>query len=213
MLTVRTTLAKLYLTKEKDDSAKLILDAVGKYIEKYNLPEIKSNYYNLLWHYYYMAGNEKAALETLVDYTLAKDSFFYTQKKALINDLSEGIHESESMYEKELFLQDRKISRITIIALISISITTLLIIIWLARTVFKRKKTINEQVQIMEEIAWLQSHEMRRPVATMLGLLHVYNQQDVTDPNNAFIIHSIEEQLNEMDTMINDINYKLSSQK
>jgi tetratricopeptide (TPR) repeat protein len=213
MLTVRIALAKLHLTVEKDDSAKLVLDEIGKYIEKYNMPEVRSNYYNLLWHYYYMKGNNKAALETLVDYTLAKDSSYYKQKKALINDLSEGIHEAEAMYEKELYQQNMKISRITIIALVSVSITTLFIIIWLTRVVFKRKKTIKEQLLVMEEIAWLQSHEMRKPVATMKGLLHVYNQNDIVDPNNAFIIKSVEEQLDDMDKKINEINDKVRTSK
>jgi tetratricopeptide (TPR) repeat protein len=198
MLSARIALAKVYLSQEKLDSSKKIMDTVGSYISKHKLPEVKVEYYSLLWHYYYMTGKDSEALESLVDYTLARDSFYFKQKKALV---------------KELYEQDMKISRITILALISVSITTLLIIAWLVRVVFKRKRTIQEQLEVMEEIAYLQSHEMRKPVATMKGLLHVFNRNDFADKNNMFIFNSIEEQLNDMDVKINEINEKVKHPK
>lgn len=208
MLTVRTYLANLYTKQKNYDEALDELNVIGATNETNTLPEIAYQYEEALWQYHKSTGNTSKAFEHIQRYIALKDSVSYNQKKALVNDLRKGMLETEQEYEKEIYEHDIEISRVTILALVSLTITTLLIIIWLVRVVFRRKKTIKEQHELLQKIAWLQSHEMRKPVATMKGLMHVFNKTNMADPNNTFIINSIEEQLDEMDNMIREINEK-----
>ncbi|SFE74657.1 His Kinase A (phospho-acceptor) domain-containing protein [Thermoflexibacter ruber] len=42
----------------------------------------------------------------------------------------------------------------------------------------KNEEKIKERNSLLEEIAWLQSHEMRRPVANILGLMHLIKMEE-----------------------------------
>ncbi len=212
MLATRINLAKLYLHKKEYENVKEQADMISKKMNELNLPDIQYGLYDVLWQYNEATGNTKMAFHYLQQYTALKDSFFFSQKKALINDLNEGILENERQHEKALYVRNKRISRVTILALVFISITAVFTTIWLIRVVHKRKHKIKQQRNTLTEIAWLQSHEIRKPVATMMGLLHVFNKEDVNDPNNEFIITSMEEQLNDLDKMIRDINNKASNE-
>ncbi len=46
----------------------------------------------------------------------------------------------------------------------------------------------NEQLR---KIAWIQSHEVRAPVANIMGLVQLFNLNDPTDPYNGQILESL----------------------
>lgn len=52
---------------------------------------------------------------------------------------------------------------------------------------------------LLEKIAWIQSHEMRRPVSTILGLIQLLN---ANDPENGEIIRMLHESSQELDQKI-----------
>jgi hypothetical protein len=55
------------------------------------------------------------------------------------------------------------------------------------------------------EIAFLQSHMVRRPVASVLGLISIINTDHPGDPINSEIIPKLKIAANELDTVIHDI--------
>jgi len=52
---------------------------------------------------------------------------------------------------------------------------------------------------LLEKIAWIQSHEMRRPVSTILGLIQLLNADD---PENGEIIRMLHQSSQELDQKI-----------
>ncbi|HRO41197.1 MAG TPA: PAS domain-containing protein [Flavipsychrobacter sp.] len=65
---------------------------------------------------------------------------------------------------------------------------------------------IEQQNKRLRKIAWVQSHRMRSPVATILGLTDLFNFDDPSDPMNAEILSSIKEQTKTLDEMIHEVD-------
>jgi PAS domain S-box-containing protein len=55
----------------------------------------------------------------------------------------------------------------------------------------KATKAITEKNERLQNIASLSSHELRRPVATMLGLVNIFDREDFYNPENRQIIEHI----------------------
>ncbi|RYE36581.1 MAG: HAMP domain-containing protein [Sphingobacteriaceae bacterium] len=51
-----------------------------------------------------------------------------------------------------------------------------------------QKREINSQHQSLERIAYIQSHEMRRPVASIIGLVDLFEQEDFTATKEELIM-------------------------
>jgi signal transduction histidine kinase len=62
---------------------------------------------------------------------------------------------------------------------------------------------IERQNQRLLEIAWIQSHRVRAPVASILGLTQLFN---LDDSHNAEIIPMLKHAAEELDEVIRDIN-------
>ena len=58
---------------------------------------------------------------------------------------------------------------------------------------------IEEQNKRLREIAWIQSHEVRGPVANILGLIQLFNLEDLADPGNKEIFENIQEATGKLD--------------
>lgn len=65
---------------------------------------------------------------------------------------------------------------------------------------------IEQQNKKLKKIAWVQSHRMRSPVATIIGLTDLFNQQNPADPVNADIIDHIKTISVQLDTMIREVD-------
>ncbi len=75
----------------------------------------------------------------------------------------------------------------------------------------ERKKTealLLEQNKRLSEVSFLQSHQVRKPIAHILGLINLLNVEDATDPANAEVIAKIKEVTNNFDTIIHEIVQK-----
>jgi PAS domain-containing protein len=64
---------------------------------------------------------------------------------------------------------------------------------------------IQEQNEKLKEIAWIQSHKVRVPVANILGLVNAFNYQNVTDPFNLEVLANLHTVTNDLDLIIREI--------
>jgi PAS domain S-box-containing protein len=74
-----------------------------------------------------------------------------------------------------------------------------------ARDITERLKTeeaLIEQNERLKNIASLSSHELRRPVASMLGLLNIIDKENFSNPENEQIIEHLHTVGNEIDEVI-----------
>lgn len=65
---------------------------------------------------------------------------------------------------------------------------------------------IEKQNEQLKKIAWMLSHELRAPVAGILGLVPLFNQADLTDPINLEVLSFLEEATNRLDEIVRKIN-------
>ncbi len=77
-----------------------------------------------------------------------------------------------------------------------------------ARNVTDRKKhemEVEEQNKKLMEIAWLQSHEVRGPLSTLMGLMALFNTHDLNDPENVNILQMMEITAKKLDEVVQSI--------
>ncbi len=65
---------------------------------------------------------------------------------------------------------------------------------------------MDEQKQKLKKIAWVQSHRMRSPVASILGMANLFNYTDPSDPVNTEILNNIKELTLNLDSMIHEVD-------
>ena len=64
---------------------------------------------------------------------------------------------------------------------------------------------IREQNQKLIEIAWIQSHRVRSPVATILGLAELFDFQASGNEHNAEILDLIKSATYQLDDIIREV--------
>ncbi len=62
---------------------------------------------------------------------------------------------------------------------------------------------IKEQSERLKQIAWIQSHETRQPIATILGLINILDKSSLSEDNN-MIIAMLEATVTKLDNVIRD---------
>jgi DNA-binding NtrC family response regulator len=70
------------------------------------------------------------------------------------------------------------------------------------------EEKIRTQNKKLLEIAFLQSHQIRRPVADILGLISIFNFDDPCDPENLEILTRLETTATDLDSIIREIVQK-----
>lgn len=69
-------------------------------------------------------------------------------------------------------------------------------------------RRIEQQNRMLMEIASIHSHNVRGPLATIMGLASMFNQQDISDPDNKLIIEGIKVASENLDTIVTEIVQK-----
>lgn len=69
----------------------------------------------------------------------------------------------------------------------------------------EREIEILVQNNKLKEIAQISSHELRRPVTSILGLISLFNRQNLADENNGVIIDYLQKASEELDEVIHSI--------
>lgn len=64
---------------------------------------------------------------------------------------------------------------------------------------------IDEQTKLLLEIANIQSHKVRGPLSTLIGLVQLFNFENVTDPENAEIVKGIADVSYRLDDVVKDV--------
>jgi PAS domain S-box-containing protein len=81
-------------------------------------------------------------------------------------------------------------------------------------TEYKRQLLqVQEQNKQLREIAWIQSHKVRSPLASILGLLEVFNKEDPSHPDNPKILEKIKIAANELDDVIYEVVHNAQGTK
>jgi DNA-binding NtrC family response regulator len=78
----------------------------------------------------------------------------------------------------------------------------------------KEKSIADEKIKTQHkkllEVAFLQSHQIRRPVANILGLIELFNVNNPNDPENIIVLTNLELAAKDLDTIIKEIVQKTS---
>jgi len=69
----------------------------------------------------------------------------------------------------------------------------------------RNEENIMEQNNRLQSIANISSHELRRPVATILGLVNLFDKDDVLNPLNKEIVAHLDTSARELDDVIHNI--------
>ncbi|MDP4763850.1 MAG: hypothetical protein NWR97_09325, partial [Salibacteraceae bacterium] len=71
------------------------------------------------------------------------------------------------------------------------------------------EQTLERQNELFDEIAWLTSHEIRGPVATIRGLLNIVDRDVITSTENAEMLEHLVECSEQLDVTIKSIIEKI----
>lgn len=72
------------------------------------------------------------------------------------------------------------------------------------------EQQIENQNEKLKQIAWIQSHETRQPVATILGLINVLDKKTLTE-DNKIIIEMLEKTVEQLDEVIRNTVIRANS--
>ncbi len=72
----------------------------------------------------------------------------------------------------------------------------------------KHLQKIEEQNIALREIAFIESHKLRGPVATIMGLEQLFNFDDFSDPVNKIVIEGVAKASNDLDLVIREVVHK-----
>ncbi|MDQ4139582.1 MAG: hypothetical protein M3142_03570, partial [Bacteroidota bacterium] len=64
---------------------------------------------------------------------------------------------------------------------------------------------IQKQNEKLREIAWIQSHKVRVPVANILGLVNAFNYKNLSDPFNLEVLANLNIVTHDLDAVIREI--------
>lgn len=164
------------------------------------------NSYNDLSEAQQFAGDYKTALVNREKAIKFRDSIFSQETNIKITQL-------EAQREMDLKEKDVQIVRLrSQVYIVSIVLLVFLISIAITRFVQQRRESmrlsaenelherrISSQNRILEHIAHIQSHNLRSSVTNILGLSHLFNHEDYSDPVNAEVVTGIAQVVTQMD--------------
>lgn len=70
----------------------------------------------------------------------------------------------------------------------------------------RTNKELNDRNFRLEQFANVTAHNLRGPVATLLGLCSIFNKEDYNDPLNVTIIQNIQESATKVDSILKDLS-------
>ncbi len=78
-------------------------------------------------------------------------------------------------------------------------------IFWDITEVIESRKKLEMQNEQLTEIAWLHSHKVRGPVATIMGLMNIYDWVNPQNEANVEIVKKVDQVSRELDSIIHDV--------
>lgn len=165
---------------------------------------------------YQLAGDHKKALECYLQYTTMNDSINNAKTKLSIANL-ETVRDLE-LKDKELKISllkknNERLMFIAGIAILLLVIGVFVIVLYkrinrLSREKMKNLEKIEAQTAVLKDITFDQAHRIRAPLASVLGLVHLFNYDDLTDPVNKEVMNNLAEATDNLDNIVKEVIYK-----
>ncbi len=161
---------------------------------------------------YYRAKKKYDSVLYFYDINIAAEETLFDKDKArIIKALADELH-NESLKQKEIeWLQKENYQKAQIIeqqTIIEYSLIVGLVMLSVLGFVVYKNYRQKEQLKFnkhMEEIGDITSHQLRSPIASILGLLNIYNRENPADPENELVIKHLDESAQKLDTLVREI--------
>lgn len=160
----------------------------------------------------FLSGDYKRSFEVYKDHTKLKDSIFSQKSKVELSNLE--TQRALELKDKDIIIKNKELeirklgianSRKERVIYIS-GIVLMLVIVGFAFRWFVKRNRV--QKNVLSEIAHIQSHEVRGPVARILGLAQLFNHQDTKDPLNKELIVYISAEAKKLDEITRKVVLK-----
>ncbi len=183
-----------------------------------------SGFYRAIAEVQELNGDYRSSSESRAAYIKLNDSVFSRNNQERINNME---RERESaLTEKELEIRDLEIAKkkrdTTIVVLIAILLCGTTVWAWrnfrtahnsnMVLTEEKKQhiEQIEHQNKVLLDIAYTQSHNVRGPVSTIIGLINLYNHDDPADPNNKELVEGVVSVSQKLDDIVKDVVEKVN---
>lgn len=171
---------------------------------------------------YILMGDHASALESFKQYVIFRDSVYSLENKLKITGLEmqrEMMLKDKQIQIEQLQVAQKRNQRIILV----ITIVLLLVVIGVVVRKFLAQKKyaaqlamekskhlarIEKQKMIMGDISRTHSHEVSGQVATIMGLVDVFNAEDYTDPDNKVVLDGIAVTAARLDMIVKDMIVK-----
>lgn len=188
-----------------DNAQKYLTDAVAM-CDEINFKAPKVGFLESLIEVYALQKNYKKAYELTNEKTAINDSLFSISSKEQLSKLE--IQREMDLKDKDLLIKNKELEIISLnnqkkSLFYSFAIIILIIALFVAFTYYRKKEQKHHEV--ISEIKQIQSHEIRGPIATILGLIKLLKDKDRTDTSKEEIIEGIEETTNKLNNVVNQI--------
>ncbi|MBL1233072.1 MAG: tetratricopeptide repeat protein [Vicingaceae bacterium] len=162
-------------------------------------------------------------LESLIEvYVIQKNyqkAYHLINKKIAINDSLYSLASKEQLSkletqreidlkDKDLLIKNKELEIISLnnqkkSLLYTFAIIVLIILLFVAFTYYRKKE--KKHYEVISEIKQIQSHEVRGPIATILGLIKLLKDKNRSDESKLELIEGIEETTNKLNNIVNQI--------
>ncbi len=75
-------------------------------------------------------------------------------------------------------------------------------------TIEKQMSDLSKHATVLKEVVYIQAHEVRGPVTTLLSMSELFNRNDYSDPTNKYLIDSITQVTAKLDEAVKDVILK-----
>ena len=220
---VYTTLGLVYLKQSEFQQAISFLEKALSLSQSNGELDIEQNALSALSDAYEKLNQPEKALKIYRDYIAVRDSVHGIDKANYLTRIDlEYTFDAEKQKQNAIF--NEKIARQQVLTYCGYG--GLALVLLLAFFIYKSYTTqkkynallskekqghlaqISAQDTVLSDIAHTQSHFVRGPIATILGLLQFYNYEDPADPLNKEIIEGISVSIEKLDTVVKEVVHK-----
>ena len=176
---------------------------------------------------YEQSGQFQKALISRKEYYVLKDSLNNIEKnnEFIRKDISIEVYNKKTLDSlKTNMAFDQKMARQQVLTYSGFTALVLVILLafFMYRSYVTQKKYnellavekkrhlahIEAQSNILSDIADTQAHQIRGPISTILGLVHIFNYDDPTDPMNKQVMEWITSTTEKLDAVVKDVIIK-----
>ena len=215
-----TALAMVYL---KNDQYKLAVSSLQQAValsQKIGAMDEQKEAWQALSTTYKQMGKYAEALDAYTNFISIRDSLHSIDKANELTRIDlQYTFDAEKLKQKAAF--DEKIARQRIYTYVSFGGVALVLLLAFFmyknyntqkkyNALLKKEKqrhlaTISAQDHVLSDIAHVQSHFVRGPIATIIGLLQFYNYEDPADPLNKELIEGVNVSIEKLDNVVKDL--------